>query len=199
MSVQPLRTNPVLRALERAKLDEQIVEWERKEKALTVAVVRRLGCLPPADVDPQAAALLAEFGGWCEGNGVRSFPAQPASIAQFVLDRAVAGSKRAIEFVAAISEFYSTRGLPNPAATSIVAAALERAGDAVPPRSWPKGLKAEFARLPATLKVYVVGHDAQRERVLRRAQNEAALAKRELKAARTAETTTGEIDGRQDS
>jgi hypothetical protein len=193
---QTLSTNPVLRALERAKLDAHVAEWARRESVLTDAVVCRLGGPVPVEKEPHAVEALTEFRGWCDRNGVRFVPAQPASIAQFLLEHTVSSPKRANEFIAAISEFYSEQGLPNPAATWIVAAALERAGDVVPPRSWPKGLKAEFARLPATLKVYVAEHDAQRERVLRRAQNEAAQARRELRAARPVAEITGEVDGR---
>jgi hypothetical protein len=83
----------------------------------------------------------------------------------------------------------------------MVAAAMERVGDTAPPRSWPKGLKAQFALLPPTLKKFIADHDTQREKVLRRAQNDAARAKRALAAAqaRLQEVNLGEIDGKQDS
>jgi len=46
-----------------------------------------------------------------------------------------------------------------------------------PPRSWPDGNRQRFKSLPYDLQVYVAAHEAQREKALRRAQNEAANAR----------------------
>jgi hypothetical protein len=49
-----------------------------------------------------------------------------------------------------------------------------------PPRSWPKQHKARFETMPYDMQVYVAGHEARREKEIRRAHNEAATARRKL-------------------
>jgi hypothetical protein len=179
-----LTANPVLRALERAKLDAQVADWERKEAAMKAALLRRLGGQPSVSESSEALRALATFKAWCEENGVRHCPARPEAIAQFVLDHTSVGLEMLADAVAAISRIHSELGLANPTATWMVGAALQQVGDIAPPRSWPKSLKDRFTELPLILKRYVAKHDAERERVLRRAQNEAAHAKRALAATR---------------
>lgn len=172
--------NPVLKALERSRRDAQLKEWARNEATMRLALERRLGQPSLTEGDSGLSAALAIFRSWCERNGVRYCPAQPASLAQFVLDHTELGVEGLTDIVGNISESYATLGLANPAATWIVAAAMKSVGDVPPPRSWPKHLGTQFALLPLHLKKYVAAHDAQRERVLRRAQNDAAKAKRAL-------------------
>jgi len=198
-----LTENPVLRALQRAKLDGQLAEWVRKEALVSAAVIRRLGNPPAVDQSAGTTQALDVFKNWCDRNTVRCLPAQPTSVAQFVLDSASHGVRPLAETLGSISEAHSSLGLANPVATWIVAAALERAGDVPPPRSWPRPLKALFALLPPTLKVYVADHDTQREKVVRRAQNEAARAKHALAAiqgtARSNQNTmSGDPNGKQE-
>jgi len=197
-----LSNNPVLRALERTRLDAQLAHWELKEAGLKAAIAQRLGAQPSIEQGAVAAEAPAIFRTWCDRNGVRYLPAQPASVAQFVMDHASVGARSLAEIVASISESHSSRGLSNPAATWMVAAAMQRVGDVAPPRSWPKELKVQFAQLPQMLKKYVAEHDAQREKVLRRAQNDVANAKRALAAlqatVQSEQTTAGAPDGQQD-
>jgi hypothetical protein len=175
-----LTRNPVVRALERAKLDAQVADWERREFAMKTVLVRRLGGQPSFAGAPETATAFATFRTWCEENGVRHCPARPEAVAQFVLDQAPAGLEMVTDAVATISEIHSQQGLANPTATWMVAKALQRVGDIDPPRSWPKAFKRQFTELPVQLKRYIAQHDVERERVLRRAQNEAARAKRAL-------------------
>jgi hypothetical protein len=191
-------TSPVVRALERAKLEAQVADRERREFAMKVALLRRLGGQPPSSSTPERARALATFRSWCRENGVRHCPAQPEAVAQFVLDHAAAGLEMLADAVAAISEAHSQLGLANPTATWMVANAMQRIGDVEPPRSWPKAFRGQFAELSVRLKRYIAKHDAERERVLRRAQNEAAQAKRALATARVPtndEQKPGGMDG----
>jgi hypothetical protein len=198
-----LNTNPVLRALERARLDAQLAEWETREAELKTAIARRLGDGPQVEESGDTSRAVARFRTWCELNGVRYFPAQPATLAHFVLEHAPDGIEQLAETIAAVSRSHFVRGLPNPVATWMVAAAMEHAGDTAPPRSWPKSLKAQFSSLPQTLKHYIAVHDAQREKVLRRAQNEAARARRALAHAQPRAqpdiSTTGGRDAESDT
>jgi len=197
-----LTPSPVVRALERARLEAQVADWERREAAMRTALVRRLGDQRPAEVAPEQARALTAFRLWCEENGVRHCPARPEAVAQFVLDHAAAGLETLIEVTAAISQSHSQLGLANPTATWMVASALQRVGDVDPPRSWPKAFKGLFAELPIQLKRYIAKHDAERERVLRRAQNEAARAKRAVVMAHAPPTDRlkqGATDGESDT
>ena len=62
-----------------------------------------------------------------------------------------------------------------------------KASDAIPapcpenwPRSWPVDQKQRFKALPYDVQVFVAVHEKQREKALRRAQNDAAAARREI-------------------
>jgi hypothetical protein len=49
-----------------------------------------------------------------------------------------------------------------------------------PPKSWTKEAKLRFLELPADLQAYLVIREKQRDREVRRAQNEAADARKAL-------------------
>jgi hypothetical protein len=49
-----------------------------------------------------------------------------------------------------------------------------------PPRSWTKEAKLRFLELPADLQAYLVVREKQRDREMRRSQNEAAEARKAL-------------------
>jgi hypothetical protein len=84
-------TNPVLQALNNAKLAERESHWQRNEAAMLATLRRQFGDLPVQQTPAMVAALSA-FVNWCEARGVRSLPAQPAAAAQFVLENAGLGS-----------------------------------------------------------------------------------------------------------
>ncbi|MEY9698372.1 hypothetical protein ABIF50_002064 [Bradyrhizobium diazoefficiens] len=50
-----------------------------------------------------------------------------------------------------------------------------------PPRSWGKEEKQRFLQLPRDLQLYFAKREQQRDDTVRRAQNEAAQARREMK------------------
>ena len=59
-----------------------------------------------------------------------------------------------------------------------------------PPRSWPNDRKQRFKSLPYDLQVYVADHEARREKAVRRAQNDAAIARQKLAAFQPPQTGT---------
>jgi hypothetical protein len=60
------------------------------------------------------------------------------------------------------------------------------------PRSWSKEAKLAFLHLPPEIQVYYAAHEKQRDRVVRRAQNEAADLRKKLAAIqKPAEVTNG--------
>ena len=81
-----------------------------------------------------------------------------------------------------ISRAHYLIGLADPTTSGPVSAAIASIVRIDPPRAWPKEQKANFARLPYDLQVYLSGHEAKREKEIRRAQNELATAKQRLAA-----------------
>lgn len=135
----------------------------------------------------RAAPMFAK---WCELNGATWCPAVPADVARFVADGAALGIERLWPAVQEISKAHGSVGLADPTLGGVAAAAINEVGGIVPPRSWPDARKQRFASLPYDLQVYVAAHEAQREQALRRAQNEAAIARQKL-AALQAQQTAG--------
>jgi len=125
----------------------------------------------------RAAPLFAR---WCELNGASFCPASPATIAKFVADCAPLGIARLWPAVQDVSKMHATLGLADPTLGYAVAAAVGEVADISPPRSWPDDRKRQFRSLPYDLQVYLADHEARREKALRRAQNEAATARRQL-------------------
>ncbi len=85
-------------------------------------------------------------------------------------------------------------GLADPTLGGAAASAINAIAAIPPPRSWPGPFKQRFAALPYDIQVHLASHEAQRERALRRAQNEAASARQKL-AAFEAKTKDGRTNG----
>lgn len=144
-----------------------------------------------------AAARLRDapmFVKWCELNGVIACPAAPASVARFVTDCASLGMSRLWPAVQDISRMHVSLGLADPTLGGAAASAMSAVAAIPPPRSWSGPFKQRFAALPYDIQVHLASHEAQRERALRRAQNDAASARRKL-AAFEAEAKGGTTNG----
>jgi hypothetical protein len=130
------------------------------------------------------------FARWCELNRACPCPAAPATVARFIGDCASLGIERLWPAVQEISAAHASLGLADPTLGRIAATALNEVAGILPPRSWPDGHKQRFKSLPYDLQVYVAGHEAQRDRALRRAQNEAAIARQRLAACQPSKSGT---------
>ena len=119
---------------------------------------------------------------WCELNGLSPCPAAPAHVARFLVDCTPLGIERLWPAIQDISRLHVSVGLADPTLGGVVAEALSDLAGVDPPRSWPASDKHRFKSLPYDLQVYVAAHEAQREKALRRAQNEAANARQKLAA-----------------
>lgn len=80
---------------------------------------------------------------------------------------------------------HASLGLADPTLGSPAADAMSAVAAVPPPRSWPRQFKERFGALPYDIQAYLAAHETQRERALRRAQNEAAAASRKLAALET--------------
>src|SRR3954469_600135 len=134
---------------------------------------------------------------WCELNGLSPCPAPPVHVAHFVVDCAPLGIERLWPAIQDISRLHVSVGLADPTLGGVAAEAISDLAGIDPPRSWPAGHKQRFKSLPHDLQVYVASHEAQREKALRRAQNEAASAKQKLAAYSKSETHPNE-EGKSD-
>jgi hypothetical protein len=117
---------------------------------------------------------------WCELNGVSACPAAPADVARFVADCAALGIGRLWPAVQEISKMHTALGLADPTLGGMVAAAVDKVAGVAPPRAWPGEQKLRFKNLPYDLQLFVAAHEAQREKAIRRAQNEAAGVRQQL-------------------
>jgi hypothetical protein len=134
------------------------------------------------------------FVNWCELNGLSPCPAAPAHVARFVVDCAPLGIERLWPAIQDISRLHVSVGLADPTLGGVAAEAISDLAGIDPPRSWPAGHKQRFKSLPHDLQVYVAAHEAQREKALRRAQNEAASLRQKLAANLKSETRPIEED-----
>jgi hypothetical protein len=117
------------------------------------------------------------FARWCELNGASWCPAVPADVAKFVSDCASLGIERLWPAVQEISKAHVSLGLADPTLGGLAAAAIGDVAGISPPRSWPSERKQHFRSLPYDMQVYLASREEQRDRAVRRAQNEAAVAK----------------------
>ena len=92
------------------------------------------------------------------------------------------GIERLWPAIQEISRLHASVGLADPTLGGVVAATISDLAGIDPPRSWPADHKQRFKSLPYDLQVYVAAHELQREKALRRAQNEAASARQKLAA-----------------
>ncbi len=96
-----------------------------------------------------------------------------------------------VQAAADIADWHLLFGLANPAATPIVLAALNEIATVEPPRSWPKEQTSiASARCHTICRSTSRSVEKERDRALRRAQNEAAGGKRKRTAA-VAEAAAG--------
>ncbi|WP_456624297.1 hypothetical protein [Bradyrhizobium sp. P5_C12] len=122
------------------------------------------------------------FAKWCELNNLSACPARPESVARFVTDCASIGMSRLWPAVQGISRMHVSLGLADPTLGGVAASAMSAIAAVPPPRSWPGRFKQRFDALPYDIQVHLASHESQRERALRRAQNDAASARQKLAA-----------------
>ncbi|MET4526529.1 hypothetical protein [Bradyrhizobium sp. JR18.2] len=166
-------SSPVLKALVNAELQEA----EQHARSISAAVARQIG--PPAD--PWHGNLPAEFVAWCKQRGTGSQPARPASIALFVLENGHIGIDGLARMVVEISRCHLRRGQADPTSGYPVSAALNHLAKIEAPLSWPKAMRPRFSELPYDLQQYLASCDKDQTRAIKRAQQEAADARKKLK------------------
>jgi hypothetical protein len=174
----------------RAQRRAEAEAFDRNEQALAATVDDSVVELTPSDRE-----LLQPWLAWCKDQGVRHAPAKPWCAAAFVLyqnNRGVAEP----EIVAqcnAIARLHDKWRLANPIATHSVGIALERISKIEAPRSWTKEEKFAWSLLSPAIRTVIARRETERDRALRRIQNEAAALRKTKDAARPVETAKKEI------
>lgn len=120
------------------------------------------------------------FARWCELSGASVCPAAPVMVARFVADCAALGIARLWPAVQEISRLHVSAGFADPTVGGPVAKIISDVAQIDPPRSWPDEKKQSFKLLPYDVQLFIVAHEKQREQALRRAQNDAARARKEI-------------------
>jgi len=127
----------------------------------------------------RAAPLFAR---WCEREGGTFCPAAPAHVARFVRENAGVGVDQLWPALQDISKLHVSMGLADPTLGEPVAVAFHDVAGLAPPRSWPADRKERFKTLPYDLQCFIADHETRRDKALRRAQNDAAIARQKLSA-----------------
>jgi hypothetical protein len=177
-----------MQALASARRQEQ----DQYELAFCNAIAARLNLTAPQ----RDKSEWPTFKTWCKDKAVTPYPARPGIVAFFILDNVLLGIERLLAVVESIAAIHEGVGVADPTVSPLVSAALDQVAPIQPPRSWPKEQKALFLGLPRILQVYVAAHEADREKVVRRALNQAGDARREPAAIQQPEkvTTNGKTD-----
>jgi hypothetical protein len=163
-------SNPVTAALNVARANE----LRDKNTMLLHDLQGRLGVAPAPGEVPTA------FLNFCKTKGVLSQPAQPATVAAFLLANVDLGLDTLVGIAAGISRAHIRYA--DPCSSWYVRRAFQVIGWDVPaPRAWTPALKDMFGEMPWPIQRNVADHERRREAVMRNSQNDAAEARRKLK------------------
>jgi hypothetical protein len=167
-----------------ALTQKRVTELRERNEVIAREVHALLGTVSP----PECPSI---FVAWCQRRGVLALPAKPEAAALFLLESKELGIDALCVLAEQISAAHAK--FADPCASWVVRKALESIGGFISaPRSWLKGKQQTFASLPWQQQHCVAEHEARREAVMRRAQNEAAALRNQFKKLekKNAETTT---------
>jgi hypothetical protein len=157
-----------MQALANARVQERLNE----ERILNEEVSVHLGIYPPR-ID---RSLWPVWLAYCANNRIDAYPAVPAAVAVFVLNKPN-GVEKIVETIGAV---HTCEGKADPTLSPVVVAALAKVLPPIKaPRSWPADHKQQFNRMPRDLQQFVAEHHRKIELEMRRAQNAAAKAKKD--------------------
>ena len=159
-----------------AKQREEILKLDAGDQRLAAELAKRIQPLPANELSTDIRTRLDPFNKWASSRSARRCPAKPTTCALFALEQADLGVpvQHIFAQLDAIEKLHNKFGLSNPVRTAIVQAALETIIKVDPPRSWPREDKVRFAQLDPDIRQVIARREADRDRQLRRLQNEAA-------------------------
>ena len=166
-------TSPVMSALVNARMRE----ISNVDHAVEAVVVELLGSPPKYD-----DSSPVDFIQWSDGKKLPWRPASPASVALYVFERGSRGIDELMAEIGKISASHCSRGMSDPTTSWWASSALCAIAKIERPRSWPKDREGEWQLVPYSLKTYIVKRESERDTAVRKAQNEAADARKKLLA-----------------
>jgi hypothetical protein len=195
-----MSANPALSEIERLNRNEQIARWNDNENALAKRLVEQLAQdFAEQDKSPRAAEIIQSgddvaqpnnFINWCKQQEVRSCPAKPSTVAAYIREYREHKDREDLVLakLTAISAMHGRHGLSSPVHTAVVRTVLETMFRDEAPRSWKPSEKELFLFLPVEIRLTILRREKDREKQLRRMQNE--LADAHKKKASNAENKT---------
>jgi hypothetical protein len=133
------------------------------------------------------------WGRWAILHKLRPLPASPADVARFIRDaEPLALIDEIFKWVGEISASHLENGYADPTAGGQATAAMNAISKLEPPRSWRRDMKERFFSLPWDVQDYLTQRENQRDREVRKAQNEAGDARQKLISLQ--KITTGKSD-----
>src|SRR4051795_3744516 len=120
------------------------------------------------------------FDKWCALHGETPIPAVPVVVARFVSDIAAISIDKIWPMIGEISRAHYLIGLADPTLGGAVSAAINAIAKIEPPQSWPAPLRLRFQTLPYDLQAYLAMQEKEQRRVISKALNEAAEARKAI-------------------
>jgi hypothetical protein len=136
-------------------------------------------------------AAASPFERYCYQRRLAPVPAPPATVVAFVRDNAGLPIEQLWEAVQQITQSHLEIGLADPVAGPATEE-ISLLANIDPPNSWPKAEKERFKALPYDLQLYMVEREMQRDREVRRIQNDLAKTRQQLTALQN--IVTGKAD-----
>jgi hypothetical protein len=122
------------------------------------------------------------FENYCTLHGFQAVPASPTTISRFINGIAELGVERVWAEIQSISRKHYTIGLPDPTlGAGLVTSAINAISKIDPPRSWPREQSARFLSLPYDIQRQIIVRETERDKAVRKAQNEAADLRKQIK------------------
>jgi len=162
-------------------LAETIIAVQAKNEKTIAARI----AAPILELDAEARQRLAPFIAFCKEHGCRYLPASPAVIAQFISSEHEAGiaGEDILKWVQAIELLHAQDiNLANPVAVPVVSRELQRVLRLHGPRCWSKAEHEVFMTLPIPAQMIITRRDRETSNAVRKAQNEAAELRKQLKS-----------------
>jgi hypothetical protein len=175
--------------LEQQLQQSRIHQWDANEQALLQELPIQTSKTPLA---PDVLGRIDIFGKWCEARGVRKCPCKPWVVATYLLEKSAEGipAEPLLSTLAAVTALHDYHGLSNPVATRVVNLALEKILREERQPRWTKDELIEWRHLPLPVRNAISRREDDRDRELRRLQNEAAKRRQTNGAAKTVHIET---------
>jgi hypothetical protein len=159
-------------------LAEQIQTAQENNEQRIAAQIRP--AVPKYYLDSEALMYLRHWAAYCKSVGVKFCPAMPSSVAAFIRTESAAGvpAERIMAALEAIMKLHDNEGMPNPVSCAAPRNELLRILTPEPPRSWNRTEKLAWPLLPPEVQAALGRMEHEREKVIRRYQNEMAACRK---------------------